>query len=88
MKNALIVIRVCIFYFRLRLIITQVFAKEVVDKVVELDKEKCKTEIAFHDFVPSSIVKRIKSKRGKEVGCISSFVKYYFFRTTARPSTV
>ena len=24
-----------------------------MDKVVELDKEKCKTEIAFHDFVPS-----------------------------------
>ena len=47
---------------------------------MELDKEKCKTEIAFHDFVPSSIVKRIKSKRGKEVGCISSFVKYYFLQ--------
>jgi len=60
-----------LFYFFVKnaLIVIRVFAKEVVDKVVELDKEKCKTEIAFHDFVPSSIVKRIKSKRGKEDHC-------------------
>ena len=57
--------------------IPQVFAKEVVDKVVELDKEKCKTEIAFHDFVPSSIVKRIKSKRGKEVSFVFSLVNTF-----------
>ena len=61
---------------------TQVFAKEVVDKVtqislfetfqsemkvIELDKEKSRTEMAFHDFVPPAVVKRIKSKKGKEV---------------------
>ena len=36
-------------------------------KVIELDKEKSRTEMAFHDFVPPAVVKRIKSKKGKEV---------------------
>ena len=30
--------------------------------MIELDKEKSRTEMAFHDFVPPAVVKRIKSK--------------------------
>ena len=41
--------------------------KWVIFKVIELDKEKSRTEMAFHDFVPPAVVKRIKSKKGKEV---------------------
>ena len=41
----------------------RIFAKEVVDKVKELDEEKKKTEKAFHDFLPPSIVKDIKEKK-------------------------
>ena len=39
----------------------------MIFKVIELDKEKSRTEMAFHDFVPPAVVKRIKSKKGKEV---------------------
>ena len=39
----------------------------MIYKVIELDKEKSRTEMAFHDFVPPAVVKRIKSKKGKEV---------------------
>ena len=41
----------------------RIFAKEVVDKVKELDEEKKKTEKAFHDFLPPSVVKDIKNKK-------------------------
>ena len=41
----------------------QVFAKEVIEKVQELDQEKMKTEKAFHDFLPLTIVRDIKLKK-------------------------
>ena len=41
----------------------QVFAREVIEKVGELEQEKKKTEKAFHDFLHSSIVKNIKKKK-------------------------
>ena len=43
--------------------IFQVFAKEVIEKVQELDQEKMKTEKAFHDFLPLTIVRDIKLKK-------------------------
>ena len=42
---------------------SRVFAKEVVEKVKELDEEKKKTEKAFHDFLPPSVVRDIKNKK-------------------------
>lgn len=42
---------------------SQVFAKEVIEKVQELDQEKMKTEKAFHDFLPLTIVRDIKLKK-------------------------
>ena len=41
----------------------RVFAREVVEKVVELDEEKKKTEKAFHDFLPPSVVKDLKENK-------------------------
>ena len=41
----------------------QVFAKEVMEKVRELDAEKMKTEKAFHDFLPTSIVRDMKRSK-------------------------
>ena len=38
----------------------QVFAKEVMEKMRELDAEKLKTEKAFHDFLPASVVRAMK----------------------------
>ena len=74
-KNALTVIRVkfpdkC-FFFKMwnawkEISIFQnfqVFAKEVIEKVQELDQEKMKTEKAFHDFLPLTIVRDIKLKK-------------------------
>ena len=43
--------------------IFQVFAREVIEKVGELEQEKRKTEKAFHDFLPSSVVRDIKKKK-------------------------
>ena len=37
---------------RLNLIYLRVFAREVVEKVLELDEEKKNTEKVFHDFLP------------------------------------
>ena len=34
-----------------------------MEKVKLLDNEKMKTEKAFHDFLPKSIVKELKQKR-------------------------
>lgn len=45
----------------------QIFAKEVMEKVRELDTEKMKTEKAFHDFLPKTIVRDLKRKRVKQV---------------------
>ena len=41
----------------------QVFAKEVMEKVRELDAEKMKTEKAFHDFLPTSVVRDMKRSK-------------------------
>ena len=41
----------------------QVFAKEVMEKVGELDAEKMKTEKAFHDFLPTSVVRDMKRRK-------------------------
>ena len=41
----------------------KVFAKEVVEKMRELDQEKMKTETALHDFLPTSIVRDLKKKK-------------------------
>ena len=38
----------------------QAFAKEVMEKMRELDAEKMKTEKAFHDFLPASVVRAMK----------------------------
>ena len=64
-KNALDVIRLPFDLKTSRLWtgISRIFAKEVVDKVRELDEEKKKTEKAFHDFLPPSVVKDIKNKK-------------------------
>ena len=65
-KNALDVIRffsVAIFEDFWLFVNLRIFAKEVVDKVRELDEEKKKTEKAFHDFLPPSVVKDIKNKK-------------------------
>ena len=39
------------------------FAKEVVEKVTELEKEKMKTGKAFHDFLPSGVMKDLKTNK-------------------------
>ena len=78
-KNALTVIRVgCLILIllwvdgfkarsqtsiKIESIHPQVFAKEVIEKVQELDQEKMKTEKAFHDFLPLTIVRDIKLKK-------------------------
>ena len=41
----------------------RVFAREVVEKVLELDEEKKNTEKAFHDFLPQSVVKDLKDNK-------------------------
>ena len=40
----------------------KVFAREVIEKVGELEQEKDKTEKAFHDFLPPCVVRDIKRK--------------------------
>ena len=66
-KNALSVIRVRLQNLWCRPFIlatnNQVFAKEVMEKVRELDAEKMKTEKAFHDFLPTSIVRDMKRSK-------------------------
>ena len=44
-------------------LVSQVFAKEVMEKVGELDAEKMKTEKAFHDFLPTSVVRDMKRRK-------------------------
>ena len=53
--------------------IFQVFAKEVIEKVQELDQEKMKTEKAFHDFLPLTIVRDIKLKK------VFIFIRQFFW---------
>jgi len=66
-----------VFYFFVKnaLDVIRIFAKEVVDKVKELDEEKKKTEKAFHDFLPPSIVKDIKEKKqtAERFQCVTVF---------------
>ena len=47
----------------------QVFAKEVMEKVRELDAEKMKTEKAFHDFLPTTGTVKIETT--VRLACIS-----------------
>ena len=51
----------------------QVFAKEVMEKVGELDAEKMKTEKAFHDFLPTSVVRDMKRRKVNRF-CVSRVV--------------
>ena len=68
-KNALSVIRVSgkvpgdTFWTSQPDLNMQVFAKEVMEKVRELDAEKMKTEKAFHDFLPTSVVRDMKRSK-------------------------
>ena len=52
---------------RLNLLYFRVFAREVVEKVLELDEEKKNTEKAFHDFLPQSVVKDLKNNKVKSI---------------------
>ena len=47
-------------WLRCYILRVQVFAKEVMEKMRELDAEKMKTEKAFHDFLPASVVRAMK----------------------------
>ena len=51
------------------------FAKEVVEKVTELEKEKMKTGKAFHDFLPSGVMKDLKRKKvaAEQFNCVTIF---------------
>ena len=55
--------------------ILQVFAREVIEKVGELEQEKDKTEKAFHDFLPPCVVRDIKRKKvsAEEFDCVTVF---------------
>ena len=66
-----------IFYFFVKnaLGVIRVFAREVVEKVSELEKEKMKTGKAFHDFLPSGVVKDLKKKNvaATQFNCVTIF---------------
>ena len=51
------------------------FAREVVEKVSELEKEKMKTGKAFHDFLPSGVVKHLKKHNvaATHFNCVTIF---------------
>ena len=51
------------------------FAREVVEKVSELEKEKMKTGKAFHDFLPSGVVKDLKKNNvaATQFSCVTMF---------------
>ena len=51
------------------------FAREVVEKVSELEKEKMKTGKAFHDFLPSGVVKDLKKNNvaATHFNCVTIF---------------
>ena len=51
------------------------FAKEVMEKVRELDAEKMKTEKAFHDFLPTTVVRDLKKKKilAENFSCVTIF---------------
>ena len=66
-----------IFYFFVKnaLGVIRVFAREVVEKVSELEKEKMKTGKAFHDFLPSGVVKDLKKNNvaATHFNCVTIF---------------
>jgi len=66
-----------VFYFFVKnaLSVIRVFAKEVMEKVRELDAEKMKTEKAFHDFLPTTVVRDLKKKKilAENFDCVSIF---------------
>jgi len=66
-----------IFYFFVKnaLAVIRVFAREVVEKVSELEKEKMKTGKAFHDFLPSGVVRDLKKNNvaANQFGCVTIF---------------
>jgi len=66
-----------IFYFFVKnaLAVIRVFAREVIEKVGELEQEKDKTEKAFHDFLPPCVVRDIKRKKvsAEEFPCVTVF---------------
>ena len=47
------------------LYILQVFAKEVMEKVLELNAEKMKTEKALHDFLPTTVLRGLKKRKAR-----------------------
>ena len=53
----------------------KVFAREVVEKVSELEKEKMKTGKAFHDFLPSGVVRDLKKNNvaASQFSCVTIF---------------
>ena len=76
-KNALGVIRVQqqnLIFLKFTLP-AKVFAREVVEKVSELEKEKMKTGKAFHDFLPSGVVKDLKKNNvaATQFSCVTIF---------------
>ena len=66
-----------IFYFFVKnaLGVIRVFAREVVEKVSELEREKMKTGKAFHDFLPSGVVRDLKKNNvaATEFSCVTIF---------------
>ena len=46
-----------------------------MEKVSELEREKMKTGKAYHDFLPSGIIKDLKKKKvaGSQFGCVTIF---------------
>merc|ERR1711892_36329 len=66
-----------IFYFFVKnaLAVIRVFAREVIEKVGELEQEKDKTEKAFHVFLPPCVVRDIKRKKvsAEEFECVTVF---------------
>ncbi|XP_071748838.1 uncharacterized protein [Lepeophtheirus salmonis] len=66
-----------VFYFFVKnaLSVIRIFAKEVMEKVRELDAEKMKTEKAFHDFLPKTVVRDLKRKRvlAENFDCVTVF---------------
>ena len=47
----------------------------MVEKVTELEKEKMKTGKAFHDFLPSGVMKDLKRKKvaAEQFSCVTIF---------------
>ena len=68
---------------RLNLIYLRVFAREVVEKVLELDEEKKNTEKAFHDFLPQSVVRDLKDNKVQSINNQHPIIFFHFVQETA-----